>query len=515
MKDLFPSPVGKVMDVLLRAGFQAYLVGGSVRDILLHREPADYDVATDARPSEVKSLFPRVIPTGEKYGTVTVREDMDVEVTTFRRDGRYLDGRRPQSVAFSDSLEEDVLRRDFTVNALAMDRDGRVIDLVNGLPDLERRLVRCVGDPRERFREDALRMMRAIRFACQLEGNLEKRTGDAIKECSALITKVSKERIRDELVKILLSNQPGTGVALLESSGLLAYILPEVQACVGFGQKSEHHDRSVFGHIIATLDGTPPRLNVRLAALLHDIGKPGTFSVDAEVERHFYGHHLEGEKLAREALTRLRFDSKTVSAVATLVREHMSRYKFLRPKNPKKFINAVGVENLQDLFDLQAADIAAHKPPHDFSKLNALKDEIRDILVRGEPLTLKDLAVDGDILKSWGMKPGKKLGEMLEVLLEKVLDDPSVNTVEGLRREFDRLRHGGSEPPKDEIGEEQRTGRGQTHAPDHLQGPPGHEMGLGPSDFSRRQIGALYSEERCDGRKDQEVQDPDLPCKRR
>ncbi len=442
MANPIPLRVTEVMDALQRAGFQAYLVGGAVRDILLGKVPVDYDIATDARPDQVKSLFLKVIPTGEKYGTVTVQNEMSIEVTTFRKDGRYLDGRRPINVDFSDSLVEDVTRRDFTVNALAMSRDGEVIDHVGGLSDLERRLVQCVGAPHRRFGEDALRMMRAIRFECQIEGTLDEATRKAVRDCSALIVNVSQERIRDELCKILLSNRPGKGILSLETEGLLAYILPELHACVDFNQRSEHHDKSVFDHILDTVDGTPARLNIRLAALLHDIGKPGTFSVDAKGEErkgHFYGHHVEGEKLTREVLSRLRFDTHTVATVAVLVREHMSRFDFLRPENPKRFINLVGIENLQDLFDLQAADIMASKPPHDFTKLEILEEEVRGILSRGEPLTLKDLAVDGNTLQSWGVKPGKELGEMLEALLDKVLDDPSANTLEGLKSEFERL----------------------------------------------------------------------------
>ncbi len=439
MANPIPSRVIEVMDVLQRAGFQAYVVGGAVRDIFLGRVPVDYDIATDARPEQVKSLFPRVIPTGEKYGTVTVQNGMDIEVTTFRKDGRYLDGRRPESVDFSDSLVEDVTRRDFTVNALAMDRDGEVIDHVGGLSDLKRRLIRCVGEPHRRFGEDALRMMRAIRFECQIEGDLDQATKEAIRDRAALIANVSQERIRDELTKILLSNQPGKGILELNAQGLLVYILPELHACVGFDQKSEHHDKSIFDHIIAVVDGTPARLNVRLAALLHDIGKPLSFSLDAKGEGHFYGHHLRGQDLTREILTRLRFDSRTVSSVSILVREHMSRFGFLREKNTKRFIVSVGIENLEDLFDLQAADIMASKPPHDFAKLEALKQEVEGILRRGEPLTVKDLAVDGNTLQSWGMKPGKEMGEILQSLLDRVLDDPCINTPRALKEEFDRL----------------------------------------------------------------------------
>jgi tRNA nucleotidyltransferase (CCA-adding enzyme) len=436
-----PTTVLEIMERLEQAGFRAYLIGGSVRDMLLGRCPKDYDIATDAVPAQVKALFERAIPTGERFGTVTVRGEMDVEVTTFRKDGTYLDGRRPESVQFSKSLFDDVVRRDFTINALARTRAGEVIDHVGGLQDLGRRVIRTVGDPDERFGEDALRMMRALRFSAQLgDGfSIETATLEAISRNAHLILNVSWERIRDELAGILLSDRPGV-VRDLHHTGLLAHILPELDACYGFDQASEHHDKDVFEHIVVALENTPPRLNVRLAALLHDVGKPATFSLDEEREGHFYGHHEESEEMARAALSRLRFDSRTVSTVSMLVREHMSRYGILRPKNIKRFIAKVGIENLQDLFDLQTADALASAAPHDLSKVLSLKREVKQVLDRGDPLTVKDLAITGRDLIKWGLKEGKDVGAMLDIMLDKVLDDPALNTPERLRNIFDRVR---------------------------------------------------------------------------
>jgi tRNA nucleotidyltransferase (CCA-adding enzyme) len=431
-----PRPVIEVMDRLEKAGFQAYLVGGSVRDMLLGREPKDYDIATDATPDQVKPLFPKVIPAGEKYGTVTVLNGIPIEVTTFRKDGRYLDGRRPESVDFSDSLEEDVKRRDFTINALAMTKEGVLKDPLDVQRDIWLEHIHCVGDPNERFNEDALRMMRAIRFACQLGFSISAPTYYAIRRNARLISNVSWERIRDELAKILLSERPCMGISLLGTSRLMQYIIPELSDCVGFDQHSEHHDKNVMAHIIETVGWTPNRLNVRLAALLHDVAKPKTFTL-VDGEGHFYGHHLEGEIMAREILNRLRFDNHTIGTVCTLVREHMSRYDFLRPRNTKRFINRVGIDNLEDLFDLQIADIKASAPPHDFSMVLALKEDCQRILNEKEPLTVKDLAINGHDLCEWGMTPGKEMGAMLKRMLECVLEDPSVNTREGLKKVFE------------------------------------------------------------------------------
>ncbi len=431
-----PSAV-VVMDGLARAGFQAYLVGGCVRDMLLGLIPSDYDITTDATPEQVKPLFAKVVPTGEKYGTVTVHGEMDVEVTTFRKDGAYLDGRRPESVSYSKTLLEDASRRDFTINALAIGRDGQVIDLVGGVADLKKRLIRCVGEPKERFTEDALRMLRAIRFECQVDGQVEEHTFDGIKICAPLISNVSMERVRDELCKILTTGRAAEGVRRLEEGGLLQFILPEVHACAEFDRHNGSTGKAVFPHTMDVVRNVPPRPILRLAALLHDIGKPGTYRPE---QGYSPDHHILGEELAVRALQRLRFDRRTIDTVAILVKEHMSRYDFLRVKDAREFINRVGVENLDDLFDLQIADIKASRPPHDFSKVEALRAEVAGVLSRKDPLTVKDLAVDGNDLQEWGMRPGAEMGRMLDELLDRVLEAPSLNAKEQLKMLFEDLR---------------------------------------------------------------------------
>jgi tRNA nucleotidyltransferase (CCA-adding enzyme) len=433
----------EVMETLEKAGYQAYLVGGSVRDLLLNRQPKDWDLATDAQPPKVRSVFERTAPTGERYGTVTVLGEIPVEVTTFRKEGRYLDGRRPETVEFSSSLEEDLIRRDFTLNALAAGRDGHVVDYVGGLQDLKRRIIRSVGDPGERFREDALRMLRAHRLVAELgrDFRIEPRTLEAIGANAHLILNVSWERIRDELVRTLISDNPGV-MRDLYHSRILGHILPEVAECYGFQQSSRHHDKDVFEHTIVALESSPKRLRVRLAALLHDVGKTKTFTVDSEGEGHFYGHSQKSAEIAGEVLRRLRFDSQTISSVCTLIREHMTRHSRMGTKGLKRLITRVGRELLDDLFDLQTADVKASGHPDDLSSVLRLRAGALKVLASGDPLTVKDLAVDGRDLIQWGMKEGREIGFVLRAMLERVLEDPTINTKEGLRSVFEDIKKG-------------------------------------------------------------------------
>jgi len=430
-----------VMDTLERAGYRAYVVGGSVRDLLLNRQPNDWDVATDAVPSEVRALFERTAPTGEKYGTVTVLGEIPVEVTTFRKDGRYLDGRRPETVEFSSSLEEDLVRRDFTINALAASRDGHVVDYVGGLRDLKDRVIRSVGDPGERFREDALRMLRAHRLVAELgpDFRIEPRTLEAITANAHLILNVSWERIRDELVRILMSDNPGV-LRDLYHSRILGYILPELADCYGFRQWNRHHDKDVFEHTIVAVESSPKKLRVRLAALLHDVGKAESFTLGPDGEGHFYGHNTKSAEIAEEVLRRLRFDSHTISSVRTLIREHMTRHARMGPKGLKRLIARVGTDLIDDLIDLQMADVKASGNPDDLSAVLRLKAGVEEILASGDPLTVKDLAVNGRDLIEWGMKEGREVGIVLKAMLDRVLEDPSLNTKEGLRAVFEELR---------------------------------------------------------------------------
>lgn len=436
---MMPQEASTLMKRLSDHGFKAYLVGGCVRDLLLGRPPADWDVATDALPSQVMNIFPEAVPTGLKYGTVTVPGATCIEVTTFRQEGPYLDRRRPENVHFAGSLQDDVARRDFTVNGLAMDASGKVHDFVNGLKDLDSKTIRAIGDPGERFSEDALRLMRAARLACQLDFAIEPQTLSAIKAHAVFIKDVAAERVRDELVKILLSNRPSQGMRLLHETGLLAYIMPELDRCAGFDQDSKYHDKDVFEHALATVDHVPAMTTVRLSALMHDIAKPLTHIEGSQKgESHFYGHDKKSAEIARDVLIRLRFDGKTVETVTVLVREHMSR--FAKPgkglTGVKRLMNRVGTDNLSGLFALQEADIRASRPPYDFSLLQRLKDAVDTVLREKQPLAVKDLAVGGSDLIEWGMKSGPELGLMLDKMMDLVLKDPSMNSKEALQAFF-------------------------------------------------------------------------------
>jgi tRNA nucleotidyltransferase (CCA-adding enzyme) len=422
------------MKILEENNYQAYLVGGGVRDSFLNKEPKDFDVATSATPQQVKQLFDKVIPTGEKHGTVTVLiRNNSVEVTTLRKDGIYKDFRHPEEVFFTDNLKEDLARRDFTINALAIDLNDKIYDYFGGLNDLKRGAIKAVGDPNDRFKEDPLRMMRAIRFACQLDFYVNISTLTSISTNSELINRISAERIKDELCKMLLSNYPEFGIRALLDTGLLKYTISELCECDNFDQHNIHHDKNVFDHIMEVLSNTPRILNIRLAALLHDIAKPKTFTLDENGNGHFYGHHIDGADIAEEILRRLKFDNKTIETVRTLVFEHMSRYDFLRVASIKKFINRVGIGNLNDLFELQIADIKGSAPPHDFSGVINLRQKVEDILTKEEPLTVKDLAINGYDLMELGYEPSKKMGDILKYLLEEVLINPNINTKDSLK----------------------------------------------------------------------------------
>ena len=430
-----------IIGELEKHGHEAYLVGGCVRDLCLGRTPQDWDIATSALPEYVQQIFPRTVATGLRHGTVTVLLESaqglkHYEVTTYRMDGEYLDGRRPVQVTFGVSLEEDLRRRDFTINAMAFNPRTGLKDFFGGREDLHDKLIRAVGDPEQRFAEDALRMLRAVRFASQLGYDIARGTEQAIVVKSHLLARISKERIRDELMKILLSVHPAK-IRDLSRLGLMKYIIPELELGIGFEQQNRHHDKTVYDHTIVVIENTPPDPALRLAALFHDIGKPVSFSMDKHGEGHFYGHQMVGEKMTRVIMVLLKFVRSTIHKVCILVRYHMTRFERLNEKGVKKLINRVGRENLNQLFILQIADILGSRSPQDedFRGIMDLQLKIEKILNEKQPLTVKDLAINGDELIALGMKPGVKLGQTLKWLLEKVWEDPSLNTKEKLIQE--------------------------------------------------------------------------------
>jgi len=428
-----PKEVEFIIDTLNNNGFEAYIVGGCVRDSLLGRAPQDWDITTNALPEKLIDIFDHTVPTGLQHGTVTIVLNNDnYEVTTYRIDGEYLDNRRPENVIFTSSLEEDLSRRDFTINAMAYNYSSGLIDPFRGKEALKQNLITCVGEPNLRFSEDALRMLRAVRFAAQLNFHIDSATFHSIINNYSLIKNVSMERIRDELCKLLLTRKPSDGIRNLHKSNLLSYILPELICCVGFEQSNPHHDKNVFDHILWVLDNTPCNLPVRLAALLHDIAKPECFTKDETGEGHFYMHHMKSAYMAEDILKRLRFDNNTIKKVFILVKEHMSWSDLHKNGAIKRFINRVGIENLDDLFALQTADILGHKPPYDLVPIEALQSSINKILQEKHPLSIKDLAVTGADLIKVGYSPGKQLGSTLNYLLDIVLINPELNIKEEL-----------------------------------------------------------------------------------
>ena len=442
MEFVLTSGAKKIISTLEDNGFSAYVVGGAVRDFLMDKPPHDFDIATSALPSQIQGLFRRTIDTGIKHGTVTVVEGgVGYEVTTYRTDGEYVDGRHPKNVSFIASIEEDLKRRDFTVNAMAYNPTSGVLDICGGREDIQNRLIRCVGVPEKRFSEDALRMMRAIRFSATLGFELEAETERAIKKCAPMIRRVSPERIRDEINKILMSDRPEY-IAKLHICGLLKYIIPELETCAGVKQKNKYHIYDVFEHIIVTVKNTPSDLTLRWAALLHDIGKPSCSSCDSNGIIHFYGHHRESVRMANDILHRLRLDNDTIHDILILIENHDVRID-TSPPGVKRMMSKTG-KLFEKLLLLQEADNLA-KNLKFFKEKKKKLDESREVyklvLAEHQPYMISELTVNGRDLIKLGYKPGRSLGDCLKKLLDEVIIDPNLNRREYLlsrAREFKR-----------------------------------------------------------------------------
>lgn len=436
MKIILPNNVKSILGTLNDKGYEAYIVGGCVRDSLLNRIPNDWDIATNAKPKTIIDIFKnlgyRVIPTGIKHGTITVMIDgIGYEVTTYRVDGEYDDNRHPKKVTFTNSLKEDLSRRDFTINAMAYNERNGIVDYFNGLNDLNSKIVKCVGSPLCRYNEDALRMMRAIRFSSQLGFEIENNTYDGIIDLYENLNTISKERVKDELCKILISSHAKKGLLNLVWTHLMDYIAPEIYDCVGFEQYNKHHDKNVFEHILSVVENVEPKLELRLSALLHDIGKPKCFSIDKDNIGHFYGHAKISTDMSREILKNLKFDNKTINKVGKIIYNHMIPTD-LNTKSIKKLINGVGENNVCDLIDLMIADRkGCAKEYQSYDDILELKNKITKIINEKQPLSVKDLDVNGYDLMNIGLK-GKEIGEMLDILLESVLENPKINNKETL-----------------------------------------------------------------------------------
>ncbi|WP_411169339.1 CCA tRNA nucleotidyltransferase [Clostridium sp. MB05] len=437
MHIFIPNEVDFIIDTFYRNNFKAFMVGGCVRDSLLGISPKDYDITTSAKPDTTLSLFEKTIPTGLKHGTVTVIiSNNQYEVTTFRTEGTYLDNRRPSSVEFVSDIKEDLSRRDFTINALAYNKSIGLIDYFGGIDDINNKIIRCVGNPDERFKEDSLRMLRAIRFSCQLDFNIDEITYKAIINNNKLVSNISHERVRDELCKILISNNSSKGLVLLKNTGLLEIILPEIHSLTNFTPKCNNHNKDVFSHTLKVIDNTYNNLLLRLSALLHDVGKLNTLTFNGNGSYYFPNHNIESSIMARNILSKLRFDNNTINIVCKLIEHHLVLdVNYLPTKfEVKKLLNVIGKDNIGLLFDLQRADINSLDNPKIFlAKVDYMDNLVDEILNNNEPLSIKDLHTSGEILiKNFNLKPGKLIGDTLSFLLNKVLENPSLNDEESL-----------------------------------------------------------------------------------
>jgi len=442
-------------------GFDCYLVGGSVRDLILDHELYDYDFATNAKPEEVMKLFRRVIPTGIKHGTVSVlKNNRTFEVTTYRADGKYVDGRRPESVSFSDTITEDVLRRDFTINGLAYDIfNEEVLDYVGGLEDLRKGIIRTIGDPIARFSEDGLRTYRACRFAAKLGFEIEQATFDAIGQCLDVAQKVAAERVRDELNKLLETEKPSTGIEYLRKTGLLRLFLPELADCYEVDQ-NKYHVHDVYYHSIYSCDAGPreePLL--RLSALLHDVGKVSAKGIGDDGEGTFYNHEVIGARMVRRIMKRLKYSNEELARVNNLVINHMFHYTDDWTDGAvRRFMRKVGVENLTDLFTLRMADRKGNGSREGLpAPIRILQSRIAKAIEEENAITVRDLQLNGhDLMSTFGLNPGPAIGRILNELLEIVLDDPELNTRESL---MDLASGIYREIPEDELRQTRTRGK--------------------------------------------------------
>lgn len=467
LKMILPKNVSYIISKLEQAGYEAYAVGGCVRDTLLGREPQDWDITTSAKPFQIKELFKKTIDTGIQHGTVTVMIDhIGYEVTTYRIDGEYEDNRHPKKVEFTDNLKLDLERRDFTINAMAYNENRGLIDEFGGIKDLKDGIIRCVGDAGQRFDEDALRMLRAVRFAGQLGFEIEKKTREAIVERASHLENISSERIRVELTKLLISKEAGR-IRDAYNTGMTKYFLPELDTAMNTEQKNPHHIYTVGEHSIHGIEiincffgitsdekmyakipddvlKTAKKLTAGMdkkqqtvlcmAMLLHDIAKPVVMTVDNNGIGHFYGHPQESEKMAKKIMRRLTFDNDSISKTCRLIKFHDYRMEDTS-RAFRRSVSKIGEDIMNMLFLVEYADVLSQSSKmldDKLSKINAGIKRFEYIMENAQPLSIKDLAVTGSDLIAAGMKPGPKMGDVLKKMLDMVLDEPETNTKEKL-----------------------------------------------------------------------------------
>ena len=434
VKIQLPDKVNRIIHTLQKNGFEAYAVGGCVRDSILGREPEDWDITTSAMPHETKALFDRTFDTGIAHGTVTVLlEKEGFEVTTYRIDGKYEDSRHPTEVTFTRCLKEDLLRRDFTINAMAYNEKDGLVDIFGGLSDLSAGIIRCVGNAKERFSEDALRILRGVRFAAQLGFSIEEGTRRGMKELAPTLQKISAERIQVELVKMVVSKRP----ELLRDAyelGITAQFLPEFDKLMVTEQETPHHMYNVGEHTIHAMENIRADKVLRLTMLLHDMGKPALKTFDENGRAHFKKHAFESERIARAVLKRLKFDNDTLHKVTRLVYYHDYRMP-ATAKNVRRAMNMIGEDIFPYYMEVRRADVLAqslYKREGKLENLDAIEALYRDIIEKGQCVSLKELAVTGKDLIEAGMTPGKEIGEKLNELLDLVIEQPDLNQKEKL-----------------------------------------------------------------------------------
>ncbi len=468
VKFTIPTYVQKVARILSKEGYDVYLVGGAIRDIVMGKKPHDFDLATNALPDEMLELFPKAVSTGAKFGTVIALvsdmegENKEVEVTTFRSEAEYIDGRWPSKVEFVNEIDKDLGRRDFTINAMALDlssdeldgeeidREWDIYDPFSGITDINLKLIRAVGTPLERFKEDGLRAFKACRLASQLDFDIESDTFEAIKQSIPVAKQVSMERIRDEFMKLLLNSaKPSKGVELMRETGLLNIFLPELLEGYGVEQKL-YHAHDVYTHSLRTCDFAED--SVKLAALLHDIAKPRTDMGNG----HFYGHDVVGVEMVEDIMKRLKFSKSEIERTKLLVKNHMFYYPHSqqdigKEKEEKlsfsqwsdsavrRFLNRVGEENVEDLFKLRIADATSNpNSPFQPEEITELQKHISRVRAQDMALKITDLDINGEDLQGIGIKPGPQMGSVLKRLLDIVIEDPLMNTKEKL---LDEAKH--------------------------------------------------------------------------
>lgn len=421
-----PENVGFILERLKKNGYEAYLVGGCIRNILLSIEPKDYDFTTNASPEEIISSFPEctTVTTGIRFGTVTVIIKKEpYEITTYRVDGEYNDNRRPNEVAFTKSLSEDLKRRDFTVNALAYNSDEGVIDLFGGADDLKNGIIRAIGDPDKRFNEDGLRILRGLRFASQYNMKIEKETADSIHRNRELLRNISVERIADELNKLICGNCEGI---IREFHDVFAVFIPELEKCVGFEQHTKYHNRDVFEHILATVSAIKPEKHLRLAMLFHDIGKPDYFTMTGGVG-HFKGHANGSREIAERFFKDFKYDRHTAERVVTLVKYHDIVLEN-RDNLIKRYLNKFGEEMLFDIIDVHIADDMGKAPEYRkrIELYNEIKNRTKEIIRDRECFSVKRLEINGNDLIALGYR-GAEIGQKLNQLLDMVIENNRLN----------------------------------------------------------------------------------------